>query len=251
MHNTPPPPGSEEMLYLIATSSKLPPDLHPHIGIMTSPRSRSVHGIHSGRLWGMDCDVFSRKGADPEAQFAFAERLRRFSSTCLFIVVPDTPGNAEATRIIWEHAARMYAELNMPLAYVMHDDSQNEDLPEDADVMFLGGTDPWREQWGAVMLWRARQLNKRTHVGRVNSRRRMQALGMLHAGSADGTHLAFTGRDVGIKDVSGWLNASAQRLFRRDDLTPRPLPKWAVRRTDDSPSSGEVTEPMPLLIDLT
>jgi hypothetical protein len=217
------------MLYLAATSSHIEHLAHDQVGIMTSPRARSVHGIHAGRPWGMDCDVFSGPGYNEDAHLAFIERLTPMHATCLFMVVPDVPGDGAATRVLWEHGLPLYAITGLPLAYVMHDGCEQEDLPEEADVMFLGGTDPWREAWGAVMLQRAADLGKRTHVGRVNSRRRVTNLALLHADSCDGTYLAFQGRDTGLARIGGWLDAANTALFRPEDFTPTPIRRTLLK----------------------
>lgn len=216
-------PMRDKMLYLAATGSDIEARAGEHVGIMTSPNSGSRQSIELGRWWGSDCDVLAG-GFDEDNYFNHIEKMMPCADKCLFCVIPDVPGHAEHTRILWEHSVRQYGELSLPLAYVMQDGSHLEDLPEEADVFFLGGTDEWRERYGAVMLERGAALGKRTHVGRVNSARRVKALAMLHCDSVDGTYLAFCGVDHGLKDVGGWMAQTQARLFHPDDIKASVLP---------------------------
>lgn len=213
------------MMYLIATGSDIdalnPVPVHAEIGIMTSPRARGRSALNSGRRWASDCDALSKHGHDFGLYDAHLYGLAAFQRTCLFVVVPDLPGDGEGTLSSYFAHAPLLHEYGFPLAYVMQDDSEYLPIPEDAQVAFLGGTDPWRMTWGAAMLRRARAQGMRTHVGRVNSNQRLRSLALTECDSADGTHTGFVGLHNGLREVSGWLNAAnAPRLFAAAAVPP-------------------------------
>lgn len=220
------------MLYLAATGSNIDAleglKTHENVGIMTSPLASNYTALETGRRWASDCDALTSrpgKAHNVEKYLTHLEKLEKHAERCLFIVVPDMPGDAQGTLANFYHYARLLAETPFPLAYCMQDGAEYFEIPDAAQVAFLGGTDPWRRRWGASMLRRARAQGMRTHVGRVNSKRRMQALRVTECDSADGTHLSFNGVLGGLREVNGWLNAVNDNvLFEpvdiRSELTP-------------------------------
>lgn len=95
-------PMRDKMLYLAATGSDIEARAGEHVGIMTSPNSGSRQSIELGRWWGSDCDVLTG-GFDEDNYFHHIEKLMPYADKCLFCVIPDVPGDAEHTRILWEH----------------------------------------------------------------------------------------------------------------------------------------------------
>jgi len=217
------------MLYLAATGSDLDAlDAHPRLGVMTGPRTGGIHGVRSGRPWASDCDAF-KQDCDEDAFLAHLERLLPWRRTCLFVTVPDVYADAESTLAVYEHHARDLALLAYPLAYVLQDGAHHHDFPP-CQWVFLGGTDDYREAYGALLIERARQAGLRVHVGRVNSKRRLEALAVLDADAADGTHLAYCGVEKGVKKMGGWLeSANAPKLFQASDVRAMPLSEERVR----------------------
>lgn len=205
------------MLYLASTGSDLNAcGAHDRIGLMTSPLARGYSALSSGRPWASDCDALAnnRRGArhSYESYEDHLERLLPHAGTCLFVVVPDVPGDAQSTLASYHAHAAVMGEWPFPLAYVMQDGAECLPLP-DVAVAFLGGTDPWRRQWGASMLRRAREAGCATHVGRVNSAARMRALALTDCDSADGTYVAFRGVERGVREIGGWLEGAGQPMF--------------------------------------
>jgi hypothetical protein len=181
------------MLYLASTSSNLERHLaHPHIGVMVGPRTGGLASLRTGRPWASDCDALSKHGYDDQAFHDHLERLsaEHYRQNCLFVVVPDVPGCGKSTLASYLAHAPLLAPLGFPLAYVAQDGAEDLDLPP-CDVLFLGGTDPWRERCGAWMLQQAAQSGRRTHVGHVNSLRRLRQLSFCHTDSADGTYVTY------------------------------------------------------------
>jgi hypothetical protein len=223
------------MLYLASTSSDLDAlGAHPQIGVMTGPRVGGLGSIPHGRPWASDCDALSKYGYDDEAFFTHLDRLVAYRQTCLFIVIPDVPGDGESTLANYLAYAPLLAPLGCPLAYVAQDGAHALELPP-CDVVFLGGTDPYREAYGALVLEQAAQAGHRTHVGRVNSQRRLVHLAACPCDSADGTYVGFRGVSRGLKEVGGWLGAATSpRLIAPHDTSALPLTEGRVQAMRDA-----------------
>ena len=161
----------------------------------------------------------SKYGFDEDLYFRQIRRLEPWAATCQFLVVPDVLQDAEATLSAFSHYARTLDNTPLPLAYVLQDGAEHEDFPPGAQVAFLGGSDSWRRRWGANLLARAHQEGLRTHVGRVNSAQRVQALSLTHTDSCDGTYVAFRSVERGLREIGEWLDrASMPSLFSANDF---------------------------------
>lgn len=246
------------MKYFVSTSSDLDAlGAAPDIGVMTGPRVGGLGSILSGRPWASDCDALSKDGFCEDRFLQHLERLSAAAATCAFVVVPDVPGCGESTLATFEHACRVYGELEFPLAYCLQDGAEHLELPP-CDVAFLGGTDLWREAVGAALLERARAEGLRTHVGRVNSERRLRHLSFCHCDSADGTYIGFRGVERGVREVGAWLRAAHdERLFTPGDLRAVTLTEERVQtlralsRRRRSPRLGEMQAGTPDLFGAT
>lgn len=84
-----------------------------------------------------------------------------------WIVVPDMPGDHEETRRLWDlwhwHLVRDYPEWKF--AFAVQDGATVDTVPENADVLFVGGTTKWKYQ--SIWYW-CREQPKPVHVGRIN-----------------------------------------------------------------------------------
>ena len=113
--------------------------------------------------------------------------------TCLFATAPDVVGDWDATLARSLPVLPLLRAAGFPAAIVVQDGATPESVPwDDVDAVFVGGSTEWK--LSAVVgeiLGRAIELGKWTHVGRVNSIRRMVAASELGAYSVDGTLLIF------------------------------------------------------------
>jgi hypothetical protein len=135
--------------------------------------------------------------------------------TPLWVVAPDVVGDHEATLrkfnsyralmlqdfypkddvLIPYHTEHYYPEDKslwyvtgpspdaFPIAFVAQDGCTPADVPETADVVFIGGTTEWK--WENV--WRFCDAFPRVHVGRVNTYRKLMHCHECGAMSVDGT----------------------------------------------------------------
>jgi len=112
----------------------------------------------------------------------------------LWVAVPDVVADARATIDAWAEWAPKLRPYGWPLAFVVQDGMVRQDVPEDADYVFVGGTLAWKWTWvPAFAAW----FGKRLHVGRVNSPAALDWLDQLGVGSCDGT---------------GWLRGDPRQL---------------------------------------
>ena len=111
-----------------------------------------------------------------------------------WIVVPDVRLDAKATLKSWQEWEPQLRCYGVPLAFAMQNGMQVEDIPESANVLFIGGSDDWRYPRMAEFAQFARSTGRLIHVGRVNSIRRIQQLEALEIDSVDGTGW-FRGND--------------------------------------------------------
>jgi hypothetical protein len=81
---------------------------------------------------------------------------------------------------------------------------------EQIDVLFLGGTTAWKLSAAAAhLVAAAREHGIRTHMGRVNSLRRLRYAHLIGCHSVDGTYLAY-GPNRNLPTLLGWLQSIAQ-----------------------------------------
>lgn len=128
-------------------------------------------------------------------------------------LVPDVVADRKATIEKWACFAPTVRNLlpGVPLAFAVQDGMERQDVPADADVVFVGGTTEWK--WSTVPAWTG--WFERVHVGRVNSLRRLLDCEQQGVESCDGTGW-FRGNEVQSRGVIRWItgNVPAQlRLF--------------------------------------
>lgn len=205
------------MVYLSGAVRKEVLDQRFDLGVLLTPNMGNRPCL-KGTIWAADNGLFAGQGkpARPfgEPQFesfkALVARAGADIDGCLFAVVPDAPYDAKGTLARWaEWAPRFRAELprSVPLAFVAQDGMSVDDIPwGELDALFIGGSDGFKETEVEAIVREARRLGKWIHMGRVNSRRRMDIAWAFDCDSADGTYIAF-GPSVNLPKVHGWLGA--------------------------------------------
>ncbi len=134
-----------------------------------------------------------------------------------FVVAPDVfdPSGApchEATLDRWKTYGPLIERHGFTPAFVCQVGATHDNLPDDAPVLFLGGTTSWKLGAEADAIVR-RKGGRWAHMGRVNSERRLTAARSMGCDSADGTFLAF-GPDVNLPRLLAWLDrADAQPML--------------------------------------
>lgn len=158
---------------------------NPHVGQLATPRDRNA--IHSP-VWAADNSAFS--GFDEEAFVRMLETLKG-TPGCLWVAAPDVVGDATETLAlfdVWEPIIRRHG---FPVALVAQDGLTIDATPWGRmDAIFIGGSTEWKLGTRAFdLMQEARRRGLWVHVGRVNTRRRMDAV-CGYADSIDGSQFS-------------------------------------------------------------
>lgn len=140
------------------------------------------------------------------------ERARRHFPP-LWVVVPDVVADREATLEMWNEWHPKVSEIlpGTPLAFAAQDGMTPDDVPANADVVFVGGSTEWK--WKTCRTWTANF--PRVHIARVNSERKLWQCYEAGAESCDGTGWMRGGEDR-IEELERFLEMST-----RNDKRPQ------------------------------
>lgn len=191
------------MLYLASNHSsvwRLRRDGHS-LGWLLSPAGTRCPVAADGTKmpYAVDNGLFRAFGKPPATE---AERLGVYEVMCrisrlgwpppLWYVVPDVPYDGAASlRVTQEHAPRMRSMFPGVRQAIAVQDGMTFESAESFEVVFVAGSDGWKERTlGEWCRW-AHGRGKLCHVARVNTARRMQMCVDARADSADGTCIAY------------------------------------------------------------
>jgi hypothetical protein len=185
------------------------------LGQMVTPNSgnRLIPNV----VWALDNGCFNARW-DEGRWMATLERYADVPG-CLFAVVADVVADASATDERWTTYAAKVKALGYRAAYVVQNGCR--EVPTDADAVFIGGDTIYKLGVDAQRLAAdARARGLWTHMGRVNSLRRLRFAAWHGYDSVDGTFLAF-GPDINLPKLLGYLGHAAHpTLFKPTESTP-------------------------------
>lgn len=179
------------MLLLPGNAKGLKAVINPaHYGwLLTAQRTMTRSGFLGLTHYAVDNECFAR-AFEPKRFFDALERIKKAHglSGCLFVVSPDSVGNAKETLTLFFKWREQIAAIGFPVALAAQDGLENESVPwYGLDALFIGGSTTWKLGEGAASLLREAQAHgKWTHVGRVNSIKRASRL-RVFPDSVDGT----------------------------------------------------------------
>lgn len=101
----------------------------------------------------------------------------------MWALVPDEVANPEETRRLWDVWFPLIKSHGWDVAFAVQDGMTKESVPEEADVIFIGGSTEFK--WGTMHRWC--QEFPRVHVGRVNSPTKLWDCEESGVESCDGT----------------------------------------------------------------
>lgn len=131
-------------------------------------------------------------------------RTIRFA-VCPDVFDPSGPSH-EPTLERWREWAPKIERHGFTPAFVCQVGATPETVPDDAPVLFIGGTTEWKLGPQATAITaQALRDGRWVHMGRVNSLRRFRAARAMGCHSVDGTFLTF-GPDVNLPRLLSWLN---------------------------------------------
>jgi hypothetical protein len=153
-------------------------------GRLVSPRGGNVP--RPGERWAGDNDAF--RAWDADRFLAMLDRLADVPD-CLFIAVPDVVGDMTATLERFDDWRCEVAGRGFPVALVGQDGAEERDIPWDScDAWFVGGSTNWKLSGASFdLVTEANRRGKWTHMGRVNTQRRMRIAHDFGCDSFDGT----------------------------------------------------------------
>ncbi len=163
-------------------------NLPSHYGQLMTPAGGTKAPVLE--QFAIDNGVFSGK-FDETRFLAWLAKLRPYQERCLFVVAPDVVGDHAATLARYaEWYPRLRAE-GWPVAFAAQDGSEAGPLPE-CQAVFIGGSTEWKLSAAALaVIRRAQERGVWTHVGRVNTQRRIRHFQLAGVHSVDGTAIAF------------------------------------------------------------
>lgn len=125
----------------------------------------------------------SGKPFDEVAFYSHCDRTKGRTHKPLWIAVPDVVGDREGTLRAWFAHSPRVAQYKCPLAFVVQDGMTPDDIPPNASVVFIGGTDEWKMR--SVPVFTA--AFPRVHVGRINGEKGLWECHQAGVESCDGT----------------------------------------------------------------
>jgi hypothetical protein len=152
------------------------------IGHLFSPRGK--RGPYRFMPYGLDNDAFNlRDNWDEAAWLDLLEWASNSGQDPRWALVPDVVGDREETLARWGKYAGRTRHFGWPLAFAVQDGMTKDDVPSDAEVVFVGGSTEWK--WATMEEWCYEF--PRVHVGRVNSYSALWKCHLAGAESCDGT----------------------------------------------------------------
>lgn len=178
------------------------------LGFMMTPHMGNRPNLEC-TLWGADTGCF--KNPDSFVLSEYLSWLMEWPArTMMFATAPDRLADHKATLEVSLPVLEILRPLKIGAAFVAQNGAEPSTVPwREFDCLFLGGAiengKEWKESRHAERLAReARSRGKWVHMGRVNSRRRIQIARDFGCGSVDGTYLKH-GRDILRPNLEWWL----------------------------------------------
>lgn len=157
------------------------------VGVLIGPSYKKKVPVDPWMPFVLDNDAFTawrdKKEWDYAAWKTMLEWVKLTRLKPLWAAVPDVVANREATIANWGKYAMEVKAMGFPTAFCVQDGMKPQDVPPDADVIFVGGTDGWK--FPNLPMWT--EHFPRVHCARVNSVPMFEACERLGCVSVDGT----------------------------------------------------------------
>ena len=157
------------------------------VGVLVGPSYRRKVPIDKWMPFALDNDAYTcwrdQKPWDHAAWVSMLRWIRMTGLTPLWAAVPDVVADRTATLENWCRYSDEIIQLGWQAAFCVQDGMTPEDVPSDASVVFVGGTDRWK--FPNLKLWTANF--PRVHCARVNRPELFEACEALGCESIDGT----------------------------------------------------------------
>lgn len=158
--------------------------------------------------WAMDNECYT--GFDSGA---FMKMLETFYGRrgCRFVTAPDVVADAHATMLRWPFWSNVIRGAGFVPALVAQDGLTVEDVPwRELGALFIGGSTEWKLSPNAVELCAyAKARGLWVHVGRVNTKCRIEKIANMGADSFDGSGWSKWA-DIRIPKGLAWASNATQ-----------------------------------------
>ena len=157
---------------------------HPNkIALLLNPRNITPHQLQF--KYAVDNDCYTK--FDSVMYFSQLIKIRAMYENGLidkpmWVVVPDVVGCNDRTQVLWQFYYPKIKPFGFKLAFVAQDGCELEGVPKEADIVFVGGRDPWKMDNIHKFIG-----DRPVHVGRVNGIGRLAYCESLGVDSVDGT----------------------------------------------------------------
>jgi hypothetical protein len=152
------------------------------------------HCIRPGQFsyrYAIDNAAFSQFRED--LYFKLLDTSQKYSKP-IFCVSPDVVGCHDRSLALWHYYYPRLKEYGFPIAFVAQNGCEPKLVPKNADWVFVGGLDPWKQE----NIHKYAAMNIPCHVGRVNGIGRLKYCESLGVDSIDGT---------------GWMRARDKKFY--------------------------------------
>lgn len=154
----------------------------------------------------------------------------------MWVLVPDAVGDRDETLRMWDQHAPTVQAMGWPLAFAAQDGMTFADVPSEADVVFIGGSDEFKA--AALYPWCARF---RCHVGRVTALDHLFRCLDAGAVSCDATgHFRTDRQRLNLQRFLEMANAGRTSLNSDDSSSPIALGSESSETAELAPA-GERT----------
>jgi hypothetical protein len=208
------------MLALLPNSpAVIPPYLMDpaRIGFLITPSNsrRTYRDVLAGYSWAVDNEMYavwkSGREFDMPRYLRFVASLHNYGGRCLFVVVPDLPGDHAGTLALYQKWVGELRAFGKPLAFAAQNGLTNIPADLDYDVLFIGGTNEYRRSGDLYpVVQQARAAGKWVHFGRCNTRRGIETATRLGCDSFDGTKSAIDMKE--LPKVMAWQHAMGAQM---------------------------------------
>jgi len=182
------------VIYMMPGSGKRSLKGDPRIWGQILTPSSYANAPAEGRVWCADNEAFTEK-YDFKRFYEWLWMFRAYRTSCVFVSAKDVVGQCWPTLRLYLFHWLLIKLMGYPVALVAQDGLEAVPLalrflPYDA--LFIGGSTEWKMSPAAdICIAAAQARGKWTHVGRVNSQKRMRHFKRVGVDSVDGTSLTY------------------------------------------------------------
>lgn len=157
------------------------------VGVLIGPSYGKKVPVDKWMPFVLDNDAFTcwrdNHPWDVEAWRKMIQWIRMTRLKPMWAAIPDVVANRNATIANWMKYSEEIKNLGWPMAFCVQDGMTPTDVPADADVVFVGGSDGWK--FPNLPMWT--EHFPRVHCARVNSPEMFEACERIGCESIDGT----------------------------------------------------------------